>query len=104
MQIRTTRITAKRGQDLQTISEDIYENIGFNTKVQETIDFIIETENPDAHGTWCATWTKIKEAVRHMSLTETSRRRYTDNQHTAQLRTQRDALKVKVDNGTADAA
>ena len=104
VQIRTTRITAKRGQDLQTISEDIYENIGFNTKVQETIDFIIETENPDAHGTWCATWTKIKEAVRHMSLTETSRRRYTDNQHTAQLRTQRDALKVKVDNGTADAA
>ena len=103
VQIRTTRITAKRGQDLQTISEDIYENIAFTSELKSTIDFIIEVNDPAINKTWGKTWNQIKDTVRQMSLKETSRRKYKDNLRTQQLRKKRDDLKVKIDHGSADA-
>jgi len=103
IQIRTTTITEKRGQDLQTISEDIYENIAFTSELKSTIDFIIEVNDPAINKTWGKTWNQIKDTVRQMSLKETSRRKYKDNLRTQQLRKKRDDLKVKIDHGSADA-
>ena len=79
IQIKTTTITEKRGQDLQTISEDIYESIAFTSELKSTIDFIIEVNDPATNKTWGKTWNQIKDTVKQMSLKETSRRKYKDN-------------------------
>lgn len=66
LEIELTKITQKRGTDLKTIDESIYEDLTFVNKLIDTIEFIIETSKPQTNGTWRKTWERIKKTVRSM--------------------------------------
>eukprot|EP00966_Prymnesium_polylepis_P055580 1285431-Prymnesium_polylepis.1 len=89
---------------MQVIDEEIYEEGSFLNSLVEDINFIIETEDPDTNGTWKQTWSRIKTRVKDASVRKTQDRRKKFNADLKLKIAQRDTLKKKVDDGSADAA
>ena len=94
----------KRGNDIATINEAIYDNATFLKSIHDHIEFTIRVKKPQASHTWGETWTQIKENVLEMSKKETKRKAYKDNIETKRLKKKRDALKTAIDSGKANAS
>ena len=102
IEITVTEITGTRGKDVQTIDEEIYQEGDFLRRLVDTMNFTIEQADPDTNGTWTQTWMRIKQIVLAASVKETQERRKKYNADLKPKIAQRDALKQKIDDGSAD--
>ena len=105
IEITVCEITQKRGKDIQSIDESIYEDLKFTTSLRSTIAFCIEVNTPDSpDGSWKHTWSKVKQLVSNLSIQETQKKRRQKNATLKPKIQRRDTLKQAVESGSADAA
>ena len=91
-----------RGKDLKTINESIYDNMEF----LDTLKSIIDKELADrtlTNATWSATWEKIKERLRDVSLTKTMEMKEIQNDRVATLRSELKYVEADISAGNATA-
>ena len=96
-------VRAEKGKDLETINEAIYECAEFNTKLATAIQKKIDEINPHA-GQWGATWEKIKDMTRELSLEETKKLKATRTDELKAIIIELNILEAQRKAGLADAS
>ena len=99
IEITIATIKTKKGSDLKTIDESIYENLTFNHKLATAIKQILLLHNPGVLTSWRHTWNTIKTRVRDMSLAETRKKKKKDSKALAKLKHEQHQIKARIDKG-----
>ena len=99
--VRISSTTEKRGTDLKSIKEAVYDNHEFNNTIAETIRQIISDRDPELNQDWGLTWIAIKTKITELSLAQSDTLRFKHTVQTQAKINKRDKLKKEIDGGLA---
>ena len=103
IQVTAEIIRPKRGQDLRNISEAIFDDATFNSKLAALIGKT-QWEARQAGDSWRSTWEKVKTAVRDECLKRTGEQRKKRNDEARAMLKHLAHLEARIRGGTANTA
>ena len=101
IEVRMTETKPERGNDLESISESIFDDLAVNNRIASCIQQEIAKADTNTPGGWGVLWENIKSKVKALAVKETKKRKYIESKQLEQKRRLLKVLDQRIRTGNA---